>query len=1380
MDVQDSIDIATLQRVALGLAFPSSPVKIDSASLHETDNPDDHRSILRSSGDALPTGQGLAAKPSSDPASSTTKRTRRPFLRRHHEIDPMASRNISTSQGPQHLSGTKSGRNMESAEVAPGDTQIVSQSVYDSIIRQNGESIYHDMSQNGADGATLLTLHEGDSGHINLLSQFGTDSHDASRKLSSEHDEESNYDPGESSPMAYQPELFPESQRFLTTTPGTAVKKNQTPGTTTRTPSVSHNPLAGDIESSGGLLALSQVFRATQAPSSPLAHGQQPELVSDRPSPNIPIQQARIGNFISSPLTTMHGLPRESSEPNLNYISLNESQTRRDKSLGERLTRSAGGIPTSDELDQEFYKESSFVENARRQRQIEEETAAQFAALKAPSRSVTGITTSPHRSGHEIHHDEEIPEAAGSEEETEQEEDPGPQVPQSQELPHSSEEDKENYNGPPVLVAATNSAHDRLSQALSFGEHAAIADQCAIISGPNSPDTGNLDLYICRSSQVMVKDSQQSPRSSLNRAETEMNAPSHPVGMEPDSVYDTGSTSPRHGYHISVGVDENFVQDYSPKKKNMHAPSRNNSDPQNTGSSANITETGPGDKSSSLPSRITETPVHLRPQIGDISRLTSIPETSPNQAQPNEWDGESNGGALNDEDDDLPPIGILLKQSLEPPCLDFHKTILSSPSGRQRRALTAIALDQSPLVDNKFGDFDLNFLTADDEEFNALVIDGSPTRPRKRRRGNLGQSFHTSDTTVPATPRAQPPKTVAPIVEPISSMKPQSPAEIHVPSTTVRKSRSGHSSRRTENIWEMEGSPQQVIRRRSRSKHGRFIEPRSSKGQQASVQKIPTKPPAWPAVVIHNPPVITSNLTGVHIPSGDTIQPESNIVNSSPVTPQASRTAGPDDQIALKQVLAVWMGQKRAYYPATCFGTPLGVSQSKFSVKFEDSLPVEVVKGAVKRFELRIGDAVKVDMRDVPKITHIVRGFDDKLTREELLDAASKGLYPQTDIYGHTTVILGPKQRKSLPHGGLNNSENVIKVPIGRIYLDTILWNQLKDRAFTYQPEIVPQENHPHTPSEKSSLPASPSARFSRSINNSGGIFANMAFAVSYKDETSKNRVSKLIQENGGSVLRDGFTDLFEPSSIHPITTPTKGTAGNQATCNSGLRLTSLAEEIGFSCLITDTHSRREKYMQALALGLPCLNGRWVEDCVAKGRVIDWAIYLLPAGESKYLNGATKSRVMLPTSPTDAHLSDTISSRPKLLGGKSVLIVTGRGKAGEKRRAYIFLTFALGAARVERVPDIETARALLESQSEASLPCSWDFVYVDDADEAAAQSILTPRPKTQKVHLIHGRKRRRSTVTMSTPSQEPPSSTARVIGNEFVCQSLILGRLYEE
>lgn len=1315
---------------------------------------------------------------------------------------------------------------MEPADTAPGDTQVVSQSVYDSIIRQNEESMYPRFSQTGADGATLMTLHEGDSGHIDLLAEY--DSARQPRIPSPDHDEESSYDQSDSSPMAameYQPEFFPESQRFLTATPGTAVKKNQTPGTSTKTPSLSRNPLAAEIESSGGLLGLSQVFKATQAPSSPLPQGQQPEIVSDRPSPNIPIQHPRINHNVSSPLAHSRAFfARDSSEPNLNYISLKESQARRDKTLGERLTRSADNMQ-SDEIDREFYRESSFVENARRQREINEETAAQFAALNPPSPSANNnMAALPDQPVHHVHEDYAMLAVAGSEEETEQEEEAGPQVPQSQEPLQSSEEDKENYNVPPLVVDGPSSAHDRLSQALALEQSPSFRLNSMNETGighdrQESEGPHDRDHYMGRSSQVMVKDSQQSPQPSptpKGSAHERLEQPL-PEQMQIDPTSDVDQTSPVRRLQSSPpgsrqGEVQTLRSNTTSPTKDPHLPQHpvlepgsshetgnaqysHASQPQNTGSSLDKNRAGSGDKSSSMPSRVTETPVHLRPQVSDMCRLTSIPETSPNRTQPNEWDGESKGDGLENEDDDLPPMypaGNFLRadharpsqsRALSSPIKTLQSQalpqILSSPSGRQRRRLTDIAADASPQIDMKFQDLGLNFFTVEDEEFSSL-IDGSPTRPKKKRRGNAGQTLRPSDTTAPATPRVQPPKTVARIPEWPSPEKPQSPAVIHVPASTVRKQ--VKPSKRTENIWDVGSSPQQVIRRRPRSRHGRSDASQHVEDQSASLQKPEARPPSRPVIIDNPEPAPTSELTEIDIDSEDVLQSETNTSKSPPTTPRAAPAAPDVHQIAPSQVLAVWMGQKRAYYPATCFGTPLGVSQSKYSVKFEDSLPVEVVKGAVKRLELRVGDAVKVDMRGIPKVTHIVRGFDDKLTREELARAAENDVYPQTDIFGHTSVILGPKQRKSLPNAGLAGSENVIKVPIARIYLDTILWNQLKDRVFTYQPETEPRETKSDTPSEKSSLPATPSNRFSRSIYESSGIFAGMAFAVSYKeDEASKNRITRLIMEHGGTVLHEGFTELFEPSSIRAVNTPTKGREDGEPS-NVGLRLNGLAENVGFTCLIADTHSRREKYMQALALNLPCLSGRWVEDCIAKGCVLNWDIYLLPAGDSMYLNGVTKSRVMVPTPPSQARLADTIDARPKLLEGKSVLIVMGRGKAEEKRKAYVFLTFALGAARVQRVPDLETAKALIDSQSEASLPCVWDLIYVDDVDQAAAKAMLAPQQRTQRIHLVHGngKKRKKSaTFTMSTPPNEAVPS-ARVVGNEFVCQSLILGRLFEE
>ncbi|KAJ5775555.1 uncharacterized protein N7511_000566 [Penicillium nucicola] len=1352
-------------------------------------------------------------KTPSDPARFSTRDQHTPTRFRQNELQPMTFQR--SDAGPEAVPGSQF-ETTDLGDSAPGDTQVVSQSVYDSLIRQNEESMRHDYTETGADGATLRTLHEGDSGHIDLFAELDTARHGIElTQYGDEHDNASNSDPEESSPMAFAPDLFPESQRFLVETPATDVKRADTNGVAAETPSISRNPLAGDIESSGGLLGLSQVFRATQAPSSPLVNLQS-ELVSDRPSPNLPIQHTRVTHGISSPLMgVQNNFMRESSEPNLNYISMKESQTKRDRTLGERLTRSADNIQ-SDQSDKEFYKESSFVERARRQREIDEEAAAQFAGLRAPARSTSNLSARPTSRQHSPQ-DVEMVDPVASEEETEQEEDSVVQVPQSQEPPPSStEENKENYDGPPIDAAAAASAHERLSQALGFEAIEPPSAACLAaepvddIHRPCSFRSQTEPHF--RSSQMQVKDSQPSPqptpqpspisvydepiRINLNQSpsRSHVNSPllQRLQSSPPCSRSDQRSRpSSRHSQQAGI-VPNN--QGMSPRKSRLFYGSENAqsgapNEQQNTSlSQSKDQETG---VNSSLQSHVTETPVHQRlKHVGDMARLTSIPETSPSNTHCHSEAG-STGDGLNNEDDDLPPMfnGISNNRSSQIRPAGVRalssplKKLLSSPGGGQRRALTEIAADLSPQVG--IGGFDMaGLFTNDDKEFRALV-EGSPTRPKKRRRGNEGQSYIASDPIIPFTPRAQPPKSVTPLRAlnhrplPIPE-EPEHVSQVQVPATDVRR-QSKPPRRVPENVWEVENSPEQPFRRRSRigQRLGQRAMSRSlreSKSPEKSTGKPETSAITHQGVVQNAPP--PSSLDN-RIDSDDLALSESTSTIASPTTPRPSQPLSDNLHIAPSQVIAVWRGQQLAYFPATCFGTPLGVPQSHYSVKFEDSFPVEVPKVTVKRFELRVGDEVKVDMPNVPKVTHVVRGLDDKLTKEELSKAVDDGLHPITDIHGHATVVLGPKQRKSLPNGGLGGTGNIIKVPIGRIYLDTMLWKKLKDREFTHRLESIRQESKAETPSEPASLPASPIARFSRSIRQVSGIFAGMAFAVSYKDdEASKNRVTKLIEENGGTLLHEGFTQLFEASSIIPNDTPTKGPVNNDAE-NQGLRLTALAEDVGFACLIADTHSRREKYMQALALNLPCLSGRWVEDCIAQGRAIDWDIYLLPSGDSTYLNGATKSRVMLPTPPSTARLSDTISARPKLLKGQSVLLVMGRGKAEEKRKAYIFLTYALGASRVERVPDLGTARALIDSQSDASVPSSWDWIYVDDADQRAARWML--ESKTQKIHLTHGRKRKKSTVTIpSTPAPSQQQSIPKVVGNEFVCQSLILGRLFAE
>ncbi|GME33646.1 BRCT domain-containing protein [Neofusicoccum parvum] len=300
--------------------------------------------------------------------------------------------------------------------------------------------------------------------------------------------------------------------------------------------------------------------------------------------------------------------------------------------------------------------------------------------------------------------------------------------------------------------------------------------------------------------------------------------------------------------------------------------------------------------------------------------------------------------------------------------------------------------------------------------------------------------------------------------------------------------------------------------------------------------------------------------------------------------------------------------------------------------------------------------------------------------------------------------------------------------------------------------------------------------------------------------------ISKLILENGGRILDPGFEVLFSTSGsdvASPTKTPITVSKSSKATpvdkkkaiahsssnpadsTSAALTLNPQTSTLGFVALISDKHSRRAKYIQALALGFPCLSYHWLLDSLASHSVRPWSLYLLPAGESAFLSGAVRSRTLAPFDPDspDAQLEKALQRRQRLLDGKSVLLVL----KPERGRAYRFLTAAMGASRVVHCRDAKEARRRLEQEE-------WDWVYVDGAAEELFPGLAAPG--------LAGKKRKRgggaSFASSSTSSlveevregreretggvrvAEVGGRKVRVVGDEFVIQSLILGALLEE
>jgi hypothetical protein len=245
-------------------------------------------------------------------------------------------------------------------------------------------------------------------------------------------------------------------------------------------------------------------------------------------------------------------------------------------------------------------------------------------------------------------------------------------------------------------------------------------------------------------------------------------------------------------------------------------------------------------------------------------------------------------------------------------------------------------------------------------------------------------------------------------------------------------------------------------------------------------------------------------------------------------------------------------------------------------------------------------------------------------------------------------------------------------------------------------------------------------------------------------------------------ILEHGFDELFEALSMG---TPPGSRASSPAT-DSDINLTTEGLATGFTALIADGHSRKVKYMQALALGLPCVAARWVTACLDRNELVDWTPYLLCAGQSAFLGDAIRSRSLSPYNALTARLPDVISQRAKLLEGSRILAVVKKALEGRKM-AYVFLARVLGAS-LTRVYSIEEAKVEMKAAEDAGSPFDW--VYVDGKPDEDALFATGP---------VGGKKRKRATTATSFAA-ERPLKRIRTLSDELVIQSLILGRLIEE
>lgn len=1351
---------------------------------------------------------------------------------------------------PSTIPESSKSKMLVSGSQSQGDTQPVSQWVYEQfnnkgkkqqatkdMLAQEGGTLHDEKN-------TMRSVQPGETGHVDLLGAFEGPSTVDGEDLPADQDED-NIDPL-SQAMDVRADIFPESRRFQQPkTPATYSKKrkrgSEANSQEVETPTLPTNPFARQMGSIDGLMDPSQLFKATQALTSPLLITS--DGLSERPSPDIHnLQRPSTADSLPSPVRIpRNGMVRAVTEPQTIYISMQASQEAREKLL---QAQRAEQLLSADELsDDGFGSMDTQLRRHLDQKKLEIDAMNQFAGLTARSEPTargrgrrpgrrtkhTPSRVSPRQAGRDVSEPVLISDDGPGEEEqgniteaeTEHEEEVD--IENDEEADELGEENKENVEVPrtvsraqlaisQVISSQPSPSHRRLRKPKAGSQTRSALP----ISSPRITRSREEIRPIQSNTYTdAIADSQPSPALApqiLGRSEVRASSESHSsldarILVPHSQSSDSSRAAPASRITFKVPLPLAFSQNRLSTSPNHSNAQQKVAVPENA-TQIRRAATGEG--------AVVETPQtlprlewvnYIRPSPSSESQIIPTQSTElstshsvaphsiiPDATGMTEQDHNIQGSTL-DSSNAMPSPRTTPKSAVKPPSSHSvaeqsrastlfetaqeqlpdtpskthvqrlpqkSQSRISSPIKSKRpRSIGEIAADLSPPDPLGNVDVDINILSNEDIEFQIALDTSSPIAPaRKRRRAGRGLALQVAE----PQPKKLPPLPASPLpphssaislITPIqtsSDADPRSPVTRRARALQLDKEVAPLPGPRNETVQEIA-----VVLRAPSIPKG--TEKRAAAQLGLNVQAKTT----------------LSLDTSIPLPSDDSIVRQGNPGDVHQAT-----------VIAPNRVLAHFKGTNPAYHPATCLEVN-GGDNPRYTVRFDDGTVDTIGAYGIKRLELRAGDMVKVDLPGARTKNYAVEGMRDQHRPATPLDpltpsrrgraaSTNDSAYPETDIHGFATVLVVPRQRASIDGNPADSEQS--SLPLTQIYLTQTMWTSFRNRPYTHALNRLQIPTGLQTPSERPSTPSTPSSRtrrikpsglaISRSMTGStitrDGLFKNMAFAVTNVDRAEDSeRVKKHISSNGGIILDNGFDELCHIPPLPRTTSP-------KYADETVFHLTSAAQDVGFTCLIADKHCRRAKFIQALALGIPCLAIRWISDCVAKQRVLSWTPYLLPAGDSAYLGGVVRSRVLQPFTADSATLSNIVEGRPRMLDGASVLLIMEKGQE-ETMRQHPLITHALGASRVARAISQEAAAKAVSDAQALGEP--WDWVFSYDKDEQVEKRLFGDGQTGKK------RKRGRQSDGYEASTKRVRGGT-KVVGNEFVIQSLILGMLVED
>ncbi|ODV92532.1 hypothetical protein CANCADRAFT_1123 [Tortispora caseinolytica NRRL Y-17796] len=433
---------------------------------------------------------------------------------------------------------------------------------------------------------------------------------------------------------------------------------------------------------------------------------------------------------------------------------------------------------------------------------------------------------------------------------------------------------------------------------------------------------------------------------------------------------------------------------------------------------------------------------------------------------------------------------------------------------------------------------------------------------------------------------------------------------------------------------------------------------------------------------------------------------EESIASSLDEDSESSSTANEASDVKRFRVFAFWPNEG-------CFtATIISKNEDDFEVKFDDGSLFTLPLSHIMKLEIRQGDEVKMlDDNYKPKGRY-------QVVRSYFTESGSKG---HIAVDGSNMVELAPMRKR-----GEAEFQKTIECPVSSIFITRKVFSKLHESrpvefvladGSTFHEMKSLRHARPargdlvESPSQKSTdeedaedVKTEPALEIAAASEGNmeieSRLLEGILFSVSGTEQNSK--YEKMIRSFGGTILADGFANVISEDAC--------------------FRKDSTINKTVFGCVISTSHSRRWKYLEALALGFPCLSVRFIEDAILNNTLPPWERYLLAAGSSLKCEGAIVSIHSGQFSlgmKLGWNMRLQYLNRKRLMESKRVLIVF----KGEKSNVDgIDLGYLLGhiwdATSIEEIIDTSThgwGVSLLNGSKPKAMKldaAKYDFVYI--------------------------------------------------------------------